>query len=306
MNSPSKALGYWNQKELSDRDFHAKLTNNNSKALDDNSDVMEMGFLRTGDLGFYYQNELFICGRQKDLIIVCGTNHYPQDIERTAENVIANIVRAGCSAAFSVQSENNPETEAVVYVVEIRNETLGKDACIAACRSIKDAVASTHGVSLSSVCLLKQRTIPKTTSGKVARSWCRKAFIGKTLDILYQYDNSESGVPISDNAEDVPVEPMNPNEQVLPSLEMHKAVTPEEIKSMPISQLIRQLEDLLVSISSSSGQTLVPSAINNTANTPLVALGLDSMTVVQFKGVLEKRYHSLCNCVEDDSLLCIV
>ena len=291
VHSPSKAIGYWNQQELSDRDFHARINVNNVSE----SESSQVGYLRTGDLGFYFQNELFICGRQKDLIIVCGTNHYPQDIERTAENVIGNIVRAGCSAAFSIQSEHNPETESVVFVVEIRNDMLGKDACISACKSIKDAVASTHGVSLTSVCLLKQRTIPKTTSGKVARSWCRKAFIAKTLDIIYQFENSESGlnIAVSDDIAPIPTESTHPQVEHPPStaltLEINNTLTPDEIKSMPLSQLIKQLEDLLVNISSSSGQTLVPSAVSNTVNTPLVALGLDSMTLVQFKGVLEKK-----------------
>jgi acyl-CoA synthetase (AMP-forming)/AMP-acid ligase II len=74
-------------------------------------------YLSTGDLGFLHNEELFICGRSKDLIIVRGSNHYPQDIERTAERAEPSL-RAGCSAAFSVAHAEG-HTEAVVFVAEV-------------------------------------------------------------------------------------------------------------------------------------------------------------------------------------------
>lgn len=115
INSPSKAAGYFGLEELTLSDFHARLTGDMESSQYDRSN----GFLRTGDLGFMYKSEVFICGRQKDLIIVRGSNHYPQDIEKTAEKTIANIVRPGCSAAFSVKSDDHPDTELVVYVAEV-------------------------------------------------------------------------------------------------------------------------------------------------------------------------------------------
>ena len=75
--------------------------------------------VNTGDLGFLHEGELFICGRSKDLIIVRGSNHYPQDIERTAERACSSLLRAGCSAAFSVKHAKG-HTETVVYVAEVR------------------------------------------------------------------------------------------------------------------------------------------------------------------------------------------
>lgn len=89
INSPSKADGYYNLEELSKEDFHAKLN------VKDSSE-----YLRTGDLGFIHKEELFICGRKKDLIIIRGRNHYPQDLEHTIEN--NGNIRGGCVAAFSV------------------------------------------------------------------------------------------------------------------------------------------------------------------------------------------------------------
>lgn len=113
--SPSKAKGYWNQAELSQHEFHAPLPSNATQQGPAAGD----GFLRTGDLGFMLNSELFICGRVKDLIIVRGSNHYPQDIERTAEQHQAGYIRAGCSAAFSLKGSDKSHTEDVIYIAEV-------------------------------------------------------------------------------------------------------------------------------------------------------------------------------------------
>ena len=77
-------------------------------------------YLRSGDLGFIYQNELFVCGRLKDLIIVRGRNHYPQDLERCVEGA-DSLLRPGCTAAFSVSVAG---TEQAVLVAEVRGHFL--------------------------------------------------------------------------------------------------------------------------------------------------------------------------------------
>ena len=113
VSSPSKAAGYWNQPELSADAFQVMLKAPSSDGL---------AYLRTGDLGFLHNGELFICGRQKDMIIVRGANHYPQDIERTAEMCVGAI-RAGCSAAFAIPHAKG-HTETIVYVAEVRLLTI--------------------------------------------------------------------------------------------------------------------------------------------------------------------------------------
>ena len=139
IRSPSKAQGYWGLEELTKEDFHAEYTLpiksteiSNAEEIIENNEILNpetkniheivsintQGFLRTGDLGFLYKNELFICGRLKDLIIIRGTNHYPQDIERTAEKV-TDFIRLGCSAAFSIKRIGD-STESVIYVAEVR------------------------------------------------------------------------------------------------------------------------------------------------------------------------------------------
>lgn len=110
VRSPSKAMGYFSLPELTQEDFHARLAD----AVDDDE---SSGFLRTGDLGFLHGGELFVCGRSKDLIIVRGSNHFPQDIERSAEHRVSEL-RQGCSAAFSVPNRGSG-SESVVYVAEV-------------------------------------------------------------------------------------------------------------------------------------------------------------------------------------------
>ena len=127
VNSPSKAMGYWDQPALSKDEFNAIPSSHNAT-----QSMESKGYLRTGDLGFMHQGEVFICGRSKDLIIVRGSNHYPQDIERTAEKAEPRL-RPGCSAAFSLSSSilaskgnnsnsnsNSSHTESVVFVAELK------------------------------------------------------------------------------------------------------------------------------------------------------------------------------------------
>src|SRR5262249_28759517 len=92
VSGPSVAQGYWNRQAETEETFHAYLL-----------DTGDGPFLRTGDLGFQQDGELFVTGRLKDLIIIRGRNYYPQDIERTVEECDAAL-RPGCGAAFSVET----------------------------------------------------------------------------------------------------------------------------------------------------------------------------------------------------------
>lgn len=122
VRSQSKAAGYFNKTAESEETFLAKLshsiTSKNKNTNDEKVDTNSIGYLRTGDLGFFHNSELFICGRLKDLIIVGGRNHYPQDIEATAEE-ITDKLRPGCSAAFTVNPLAKGE-EKVALLVELR------------------------------------------------------------------------------------------------------------------------------------------------------------------------------------------
>jgi acyl-CoA synthetase (AMP-forming)/AMP-acid ligase II len=151
--------------------FHARLF-----------DVDDRVFLRTGDLGFMSDGELFVTGRLKELIIIDGRNHYPHDIERTAE-AADPVLRPGACAAFSVDAEG---VERLVIAAEVQRRELKRHSETAddTARAIRRAVAETHGVDVHAVRLLSPGSIPKTSSGKLRRLACRDAFLAGTFDVV--------------------------------------------------------------------------------------------------------------------------
>jgi acyl-CoA synthetase (AMP-forming)/AMP-acid ligase II/7-keto-8-aminopelargonate synthetase-like enzyme/acyl carrier protein len=166
VSGSSVAQGYWQRPIETEQTFHAYL-----------QDQSVGPFLRTGDLGFLHDGELFFTGRFKDLIIIRGRNYYPQDIELTAENS-HRAVRPNCSAAFSIEMD---ETEQLVVVAEVDRHYDDHPEVIAA---IRTEVANQHELSVYGVILLKTASIPKTSSGKIQRHACRHQFLEKELLIV--------------------------------------------------------------------------------------------------------------------------
>ena len=167
IKGPSVAQGYWNKPDLTKTAFQAYIAGTGSGP-----------FLRTGDLGFLHQGELYITGRHKDLIIVNGRNHYPQDIEFTAEQSHPAL-RPGCGAAFSVPGQDGERIVIVYEIDRVRARGLDLDEvtnCI--CR----AVAEEHELEIYTVVFLKPAAIPKTSSGKIQRSLCRTKFLSNDLE----------------------------------------------------------------------------------------------------------------------------
>lgn len=159
VTGPCVAAGYWRQPPDTEATFRACLASRPGRT-----------FLRTGDLGFVRDGVVFVTGRMKDLIVVRGRNHYPQDIEHTAERAHAAL-RPGCGAAFALDDGNE---ERLVIVHEMRPVTDALPADVA--RAIRDAVARVHQLHADVVALLPPRTIPKTSSGKIRRRETRAAF----------------------------------------------------------------------------------------------------------------------------------
>ena len=166
----STAQGYWNHPDETARTFGAMLR-----------DTGEGPFLRTGDLGFVKDGEVFVTGRLKDLLIVRGRNHYPHDIERTVEQCHA-LCRVGGAAVFSVQ-EAGEEAVVVVQEVERQSAVLDIDELAAAIRS---AVSEYHDLHVFAIVFIKAGTLPKTSSGKIQRRACRDQFINGELSIIGQ------------------------------------------------------------------------------------------------------------------------
>ena len=244
---PSVAQGYWNQPQHTADTFHAFL-----------ADTGDGPFLRTGDLGFLRDGELFVTGRLKDLIIVRGRNHYPQDIERTVEHTHPAL-RPGCSAAFAIDHDGE---EQVVVVQEV-NLKAGPDLPALA-QIIRQAVAAEHELQLHAVVLLEPRTIPKTSSGKIQRHLCRQKFLNHTLKTLHIHILE---TPASDEAA--------PAAQHTPA-DILAAADPAVQAVLLAAYLQEQASHLL---------ELPPAAL--LPDTPLNALGIDSLTAVEFNHILE-------------------
>jgi acyl-CoA synthetase (AMP-forming)/AMP-acid ligase II len=168
---PHIAAGYWQRPEETARDFGAYLADGDGP------------YLRTGDLGFVRDGELYIAGRSKDVIIVRGRNLFPHDIEATAE-VADPRLRPGCSAAFSLDDGQ----ERVIVVQEVARQFIGHDLTGIA-PAIVMAVSTEHGVGLDAVVLVKPGNVPKTSSGKVQRSLCRRQWLRDELSVVQIWIN---------------------------------------------------------------------------------------------------------------------
>ncbi|WP_077002313.1 non-ribosomal peptide synthetase [Variovorax sp. KK3] len=183
VRSPSVGGGYWMQTEASESTFGAHLADGSGP------------WLRTGDLGFIDEGELFVTGRLKDLIIVHGENHYPQDLEWSAERAHPAL-RLGHGAAFAVDT---PAGEGVVLALELDRRA---DADLEAVfRAVRRAVAVEHGLPVHAVALLRAGTLPRTSSGKVQRQRCRAAFLANELSLAAPLD-AETDPPPEQSAED--------------------------------------------------------------------------------------------------------
>ena len=170
VSGPNVAQGYWSRPEDSQHTFAAQL-----------ADGDDSTYLRTGDLGFLLDGELFVTGRIKDLVIVAGRNHYPQDIERTVEQTHLALKHDG-GAAFALDVEGE---ERVVIVHEVvRPRKLDLDALI---EQIRGSVAELHEVPIHAIVLIQSGSIPKTSSGKIQRQACKQMYLSGDLLVLAQW-----------------------------------------------------------------------------------------------------------------------
>lgn len=167
---PSVAQGYWQAPEETLATFHARLSDDPGP------------FLRTGDLGRISQGQLIVTGRLKDVLIVRGVKHFPQDLEATAEQH-DRALGPGAVAAVSVGADSSGDQIALVAEVDPRRVTMtgSVDDRIASLRSI---VAAVHGIQLHAVALVRPGTIPRTTSGKLRRSLTGHAMTHGRLPVL--------------------------------------------------------------------------------------------------------------------------
>jgi fatty acid CoA ligase FadD21 len=161
LNGENVADGYWQKPEETQRTFGGILAN-------PSPGTPQGPWLRTGDLGFVSEGEIFIVGRMKDLLIVYGRNHYPEDIESTVQEITGGRV-----AAISVPVD---ETEKLVTIIELKKrgdsdeETLHKLSVVK--NDVTAAISKSHGLNVADLVLVSPGSIPTTTSGKIRRAAC--------------------------------------------------------------------------------------------------------------------------------------
>lgn len=163
IDGPCVAGGYLRRDALNEELFQARV---------DGPDGVRSPHLRTGDLGFLHDGELFVTGRLKDVIIRKGRNYYPQDIELSAENAVPGL-RSNCAAAFASDSG---EHERLVIVVEADGRVLRSVGVEGLRRSVHDTVREKHRITPDEVLVVRRGSVPKTSSGKVQRRECKRRY----------------------------------------------------------------------------------------------------------------------------------
>lgn len=254
---PSIAQGYWQNPEGTQETFRAKLSHETSRGP----------FLRTGDLGFLLDGELFVTGRIKDLIIIRGRNHYPQDIELSVGGS-HDALNPGGTAAFTIEVAGE---EKLVVVQELQRRQQNQVDISTVASAIRQAVAEAHELQVDTVVLLKTGAIPRTSSGKIQRQLCRKQFEQGQLE---EISRSERRGEQTSSA----------SEQAAPTSFIYKAVTaiPDPASRQVLLQLYLQEQ-----IAQSVGQ--LPEKLR--PDQPLTAVGLDSLQSVELKYKLETALH---------------
>ena len=247
------AGGYWNQPEATHRDFEAQAPGHDGT------------FLRTGDLGFLRDGELYVTGRLKDLIIVRGRNHYPQDLEHTAGSAHPALVRGSC-AAFTLEPEAAGDGERLVLALEVERRqvrALARDGAAEVAEAVRRGVAEGHEIVVHDVVLLKTGTLPKTSSGKIMRHAARKGYLEGSL---------------ADIARDVLPTAVDGAEHAVSWRREDLLAIPEAERSAVLrASLGRRLAALL----GLAGQELP-------TDRALTALGLDSLRAMELLGRLEE------------------
>jgi acyl-CoA synthetase (AMP-forming)/AMP-acid ligase II len=175
---PGIAAGYWNQPDETAAIFSARIAGTG-----------EGPFLRTGDLGALREDGLHVTGRIKDVLIVRGIKHFPQDIEGTVERA-SPWVRAGCCAVFAMPGVDGDRI-AVAAELEGAGEHESRDAVIV---NIREAIGAAHGIQVSAVALVAPGAIPKTTSGKLQRFACREGLLNGRLTPLLLWSAGQAGL----------------------------------------------------------------------------------------------------------------
>ena len=250
----SVADGYWGREELTEQVFAAKLPEFPGKS-----------FLRTGDMGFIDDERIFVSGRIKDMIILRGANHYPNDLEHTARESHPALTTA-IGAAFSVSAQGQ---EQLVILQEVERRHYRSVNAEEVIEAVRQAIAEKHEIEVSVVVLVKPLTLPVTSSGKIKRRACRREYEAGTLRVLGQSREASQGQADEET---------QTLEQIAPEIAHRLAsgadsLTVEEIEKLLAAQIARKVHR-------------VPDEIDITE--AFDRFGLDSLTAVALSSELEQ------------------
>ncbi len=245
------AQGYWQLPEATEEIFQATIANTG-----------ESPYLRTGDLGFLHQGQLYITGRLKDVIIIRGGNYYPQDIEQSVEQCHPDLL-ADCSAAFTVEVEGEEQLVIVQEVARTAIRRLNESEVIEA---ICQAVFEAFELSVYAIALIKPASIPKTSSGKIQRRLCRQQFLNDQLKIVTHWMNS--------TPEESPLDSQDEDKNLEITNLLSENITAKELEKWLVSYLSKKLNKSPKQLS---------------IKAPLANYGLDSVTGIELIEALEKQ-----------------
>ena len=290
VRSASVARGYWRQPQQTHETFGAATSTpptgeerHVARSGSGSGSVARGGWLRTGDLGFVRCGEIFVTSRLKDVVVVGGRNLSPTDLEWTVQSALPQL-RPGCLAAFAVapherrtpqhhgarhDDDNNrgggdgslPGSDAVVLVAEVRDAHTTRAATAATVRAAASALRDRFGVS-ANVVLVRAKSLPKTTSGKIRRAAIKHQYLHSQLAIL-QCRHLQTNSVVDSWAAEVDVAAL-------------AALPPAQRRAVIRRQLLRCVH---VTWESRAGP-----------HTPLLKAGLDSAALIQLHGMLQSTY----------------
>ncbi|CAH9061876.1 2-succinylbenzoate--CoA ligase [Pseudoalteromonas sp. CIP111854] len=185
----SVTRGYWQKPELNEQTFNLNIEG-------------DPGFMATGDLGFVEQQQLYVTGRKKEMLILHGCNYYPQDIEHSLTSLSKQLTPHG-AAIFEVAHDNN--TKELVLVQELTRESMRYDDYVPLFKQIRAIIAQEHELRVTAIVLIKPATLSKTSSGKIQRLACKQAYINNELEAVAKWQQA----PIS-NAAIAPIKAFDP------------------------------------------------------------------------------------------------
>ncbi len=273
VSGPSVAQGYWNRADASAATFGAMLSQSDQPSPEQAVATWRPNpgpYLRTGDLGFFDNGELFVAGRLKDLIIIRGRNHYPQDIEHAVEEA-STLVRAGSIAAFAVDVDGR---ERVAVIAEVERGKREPAEVVAAFEAIRKRLATEHELAVEAIVLVRPNSVPKTSSGKIQRHACKRQFLDGTLEVVDQHIGwLQPAVPAPG-----PEQPRLARQR--PVGESSRGQRPD--RELP-QEIVQAVFDHVRRIAKERAGTL-------TLDTNIVELGLDSLERMEIVASLEEAF----------------